>query len=341
MKRVIGSFALFGLLLTACGGGVAATVDGVSITVGDVGALASNSAPDSAQFASTLNNLILNTVATKAAEDEFGIEVTREDLDGQIALISAEIEAQGSTLDLIKEENQITDEFVDLFANQEVISDKVTEALRENLDPISDEEVRTAYDAELLAYEEQIAAQSEAYELQLKFAGMEACSSHILLETEEDANGALARLEGGEAFADLAVELSTGPSGPTGGDLGCGSPGQFVPAFAEAVGDGEIGVPIGPVETEFGFHVILVTSRTIDDTVEPPVEPEIPDFPTFEEVQPDILTNLEDEALGTAFQDWISGVLRAADVTVSEEFGTWSVPDDELLLPQVLPPVAE
>lgn len=341
MKRVIGSLALFGLLLTACGGGVAATVDGVAITVGDVGAMSANSAPDETQFASTLNNLILNTVATQAAKDEFDIDVTREDLDAEIATITAEIVAQGSTLEDIKEQNQITDEFIDLFANQEAISGKVTEALRGDLTPPTDEEIQGLYDAELLTYQEQVIAQTEAYELSVRFVGMEACSSHILLETEEDANAALTRLEGGEAFADLATELSVGPSGPTGGDLGCGSPGQFVPAFAEAVGEGEIGVPIGPVETEFGFHVILVASRTVDDTVEPPVEPEIPDFPPFEEIRADIVASTEDEALGLAFQEWISRVLKAADVTVSEEYGTWSVPDDELSLPQVLPPVAE
>lgn len=341
MKRVIGSLALFGLVLTACGGGVAATVDGASISVGDVGAMSTNSAPDTLQFASTLNNLILNTVATQAASDEFGIEVTREDLDEQIALISAEIEAQGSDLETIKLENQITDEFVDLFANQEVVSAKVAEALLEDIDAISDEDVQSVYDTELATYEEQVQAQTESYEQQVRFAGMEACSSHILLDTEDDANAALERLEAGEAFADLAMELSTGPSGPNGGDLGCGSPGQFVPAFAEAVGESEIGVPVGPVETEFGFHVILVASRTTDDTAEAPAEPEIPDFPSFEEAEADIRANLEAEATSVAFQEWISRVLRAADVTVSEEFGTWSVPEDELQLPQVLPPVAE
>ena len=60
------------------------------------------------------------------------------------------------------------------------------------------------------------------------------CSNHLLVETEQEASDALARVQAGEAFADLAIELSTGPSGPTGGDLGCAPEGSFVPEFEAA-----------------------------------------------------------------------------------------------------------
>ena len=56
------------------------------------------------------------------------------------------------------------------------------------------------------------------------------CSNHLLVETEEEANAALQRVIDGEPFADLASELSTGPSGPSGGDLGCAVEGSFANA---------------------------------------------------------------------------------------------------------------
>lgn len=93
------------------------------------------------------------------------------------------------------------------------------------------------------------------------------CSSHILSESLEDSEAVLERLDAGEDFAELAIELSTGPSGPAGGDLGCGPRGKFVPAFEDAAfgaGGGELMGPVeevvGPIETEFGWHVILVRS---------------------------------------------------------------------------------
>lgn len=85
------------------------------------------------------------------------------------------------------------------------------------------------------------------------------CSSHILLETEEDANNVIALLDDGGDFAELAMEFSTGPSGPSGGSLGCSDPARFVPEFAEAITDAPVDTIIGPVQTQFGFHVITVT----------------------------------------------------------------------------------
>jgi peptidyl-prolyl cis-trans isomerase C len=84
------------------------------------------------------------------------------------------------------------------------------------------------------------------------------CTRHILLETEAEADAAVQRLADGEDFAELAMELSTGPTGPNGGDLGCSDPGGFVAEFRNAVIAATEGEATGPVETQFGWHVILV-----------------------------------------------------------------------------------
>ncbi len=84
------------------------------------------------------------------------------------------------------------------------------------------------------------------------------CTRHILLETEAEADAAVQRLADGEDFAELAMELSTGPTGPDGGDLGCSDPGRSVAEFRNAVIAATEGEVTGPVETQYGWHVILV-----------------------------------------------------------------------------------
>jgi hypothetical protein len=85
------------------------------------------------------------------------------------------------------------------------------------------------------------------------------CSRHILLDSEAEADEVLALLEEGEDFGDLARERSTDPSAATNaGDLGCAPRGSFVPEFEDAAYGAEPGDVVGPVETQFGFHVIEV-----------------------------------------------------------------------------------
>lgn len=85
---------------------------------------------------------------------------------------------------------------------------------------------------------------------------------HILVATEEEAQDVLAALEAGDSFADLArsVSIDTG-SGAQGGELDWSPVTNYVTPFADAVRDAEIGALVGPVETEFGFHVIQVRAR--------------------------------------------------------------------------------
>ena len=70
------------------------------------------------------------------------------------------------------------------------------------------------------------------------------------------------RIENGEDFAKLASEYSKCPSGSSGGDLGEFDQGQMVPEFDQVVFQDEIGVVHGPVETQFGYHLIEITDRT-------------------------------------------------------------------------------
>lgn len=87
-------------------------------------------------------------------------------------------------------------------------------------------------------------------------------AKHILTETEEKCSEALATIESGEkSFEDVAKESSTCPSGAKGGDLGTFGKGQMVKEFEDAAFEAEIGKVIGPVQTQFGYHLIKVEQK--------------------------------------------------------------------------------
>ena len=85
---------------------------------------------------------------------------------------------------------------------------------------------------------------------------------HILVKTEEACNDLKAQIEAGADVAALAKQHSECPSGQQGGDLGEFGPGRMVKEFDEVVFSAEVGTVQGPVRTQFGYHLLEVTSRT-------------------------------------------------------------------------------
>ena len=84
---------------------------------------------------------------------------------------------------------------------------------------------------------------------------------HILVSTEEECNNLKTQIENGSDFADIAKEHSSCPSGAKGGDLGEFGEGQMVPEFDQVVFKDEVGKVHGPVQTQFGYHLIEITNR--------------------------------------------------------------------------------
>lgn len=90
---------------------------------------------------------------------------------------------------------------------------------------------------------------------------MPATARHILVETEAHCLQLKADIEAGADFAEIARHKSSCPSRLQGGDLGAFRPGQMVPEFDAVVFSGELKTVLGPVRTQFGYHLIEVTSR--------------------------------------------------------------------------------
>ena len=89
-----------------------------------------------------------------------------------------------------------------------------------------------------------------------------ASARHILVDTEEKCNELKTQIENGADFAELAAKHSSCPSGKQGGELGEFRPGQMVKEFDEVVFSAEVNQVHGPVKTQFGYHLLEITSRT-------------------------------------------------------------------------------
>lgn len=96
---------------------------------------------------------------------------------------------------------------------------------------------------------------------QERMAMAKATARHILVSTLEDCERLKSEIEGGADFAAVAMENSSCPSGLQGGDLGEFGPGQMVPEFDKVVFSAPVGTLQGPIQTQFGFHLLEVTSR--------------------------------------------------------------------------------
>jgi foldase protein PrsA len=306
VKKTIVRFAALGMLLTACGGSgaVVATVNGQEVTVSQVEALYSDDlgAVPAAVFAENLRNTIVEVLVVQVAESEFGITVSDEEIEERRAELEAQVVSQsgGASYEEFLEQNGFTDERIARIAHQQLVANAVEERLLSEEGAITDESLREQYDSQLFQF-------------------TEACVSHILVATEEEALDAKERIDGGEAFADVAMELGTDGTAPEGGELGCSSLAQYVPEFALAAAEVPVDVTSEPVRSQFGFHLILVSERTIQP---------------FEEVVGDLRAAVELERGGTLVQEWLLEAVTEADVTVDEKYGTW-VTDP---FPNVQPP---
>lgn len=135
----------------------------------------------------------------------------------------------------------------------------------------SDGEIQAAYDEQY----------AEGY------GGDEYNASHILLETEDEAKAVKSMLDSGADFAKLAKNQSTGPSGPSGGSLGWFGLGAMVPAFEAAVIALQPGQISDPVQTQFGWHILILNEKRKETA------------PALDAVRNEIADQLQREAVET------------------------------------------
>lgn len=122
--------------------------------------------------------------------------------------------------------------------------------------------------------------------------GATVSAKHILVDDEAKCNEILDSIvKGAKEFEEAAREFSTCPSGQRGGDLGEFGKGQMVPEFERAAFEAEVGHVVGPVKTQFGYHLIKVEKKN-EATTAP-----------FDEVKENIRRNLLQQKQGKAYTD--------------------------------------
>lgn len=89
-----------------------------------------------------------------------------------------------------------------------------------------------------------------------------ASARHLLVDTEAECNEIKSQIEAGADFAEMAKQHSKCPSGRDGGELGEFGRGMMVPEFDQVVFTAPLHVVQGPVKTQFGYHLLEVTSRS-------------------------------------------------------------------------------
>lgn len=309
MKKLISLVVLGAMLVAACGDGagsgeVAATVDDTEVTVGDVNSLVdSEGTVPVEEFAQYLGFAIQLRIFYKAAEESYGVTVSDEEIEEEATRLIDQLASGGESRADFLAARGVTEEFLNRIAQQSLLDQRIREQLVAEADQPTEEELNQARSDAMLQQ-------------------TEVCASHILVETEEEAADVLERLDSGEDFAEVAAEVSTDTgSAQSGGDLGCGPPTDYVEPFQNAVLEAPVGeVNPEPVQTQFGYHVILVTERT---------EPTLDELPADEDLASTVIEN----AVSSEVEEWYLGAMESAEVTVEEQFGTWSpVP------PTVTPP---
>ena len=130
---------------------------------------------------------------------------------------------------------------------------------------------------------------------------VEVRARHILVETEEEAKALIQRVGAGEAFADLAREASIGPSASRGGDLGYFTQDRMVKPFADVAFALQANqYSSNPVQTQYGWHVILVEDRRESAQA------------TFEEMRPELIRRAADQLAGQVTSELVNGAGPAA-----------------------------
>ncbi|MBJ3786220.1 peptidylprolyl isomerase [Devosia sediminis] len=159
--------------------------------------------------------------------------------------------------------------------------------------------LRRAYFAEAIAgavTEEAVRAKYDEF-VSTFVPADEVRASHILVETEEEANALKAELDGGADFATLARDNSIDPGAANGGDLGFFGKGMMVAPFEEAVfALAEPGDVSAPVQSQFGWHIIRLEEKRQSAP------------PTFEQVAAQIQNQLLMETFTQKVEELMGGV---------------------------------
>jgi parvulin-like peptidyl-prolyl isomerase len=295
----------------------AAKVNGATISQGDLNSelMAIRSDP------AYLNQIQSQSQVTGAGQDSFDSSFVAQVLNRQIVfqLVHQEAARRGITISS-RDLSLARGDTATALGGARVLSGL----------PVSYQNSLIRHSAEVTALEAQLAhvdigpAAMAQYYATHQQSFVQQCVSHILVATQADAAALRAQIVAGAAFADVARSQSQDQaSATTGGQLGCGPTGRFVTGFEQAVD----GLPTGqlsqPIQTQFGWHLIDVTSRQ-------PL--------SLAQAQPQIRAALLANAQ-TALTTTLQRSERRASVAINPRYGTYATRGNQAgIVPPPSPP---
>jgi parvulin-like peptidyl-prolyl isomerase len=212
--------------------------------------------------------------------DEHGISVSQEEVQQQLDLLITQLGGRQAFDAQIRQSGATTADVEELVRHQ-ILRQKVADTVV--AEEVGDEQL-------MQTYEERIAEFTQVR------------VSHILVDDEEKARDILKDATPGN-FPELARKFSKDPgSAQQGGELGLQRPADLVEPFGQATLDIPVGEVGGPVETEFGFHVIWVQDRETQP---------------FEDVRGQLL----EEVRGQVFTEWLVERLEGSEIRVNPRYG--------------------
>jgi parvulin-like peptidyl-prolyl isomerase len=287
VKKLLLSLVALVLVASACGGGSsnAATVDGTNISRKDVIAVldAASKDPSVRTEIAGGGDDAASTKPPKTYKSDVTATVVTNLL--MFTIIDNELKANGITPTAI--DSSEYDAYQAFTAKGD--------ALQTDLAALTKKYAAKDWsDADVEAYRKAFSGQYE-----------EACTHHILVATEDQAKTILGEINAGTKFADEVSKSIDTSSAAQGGDVGCNArEGTLVKEYTDAVAKAKDGDLIGPIKSEFGYHIIQVDkafyARPMDETL-----------------KAEILTKLTDV---NAQIQWLA---RKANVTVDKKIGTW------------------
>ncbi len=285
---------------------LAATVDAARIEDQSVLALGGQTGDqgrvDGELFRQSLTFLVLQAALVSAAQADFGLDDLLTD-EGRAAFLTTatdrEIEAVDSEIAAGIAQGRDPAAVEDFIVTQVALRSLVRKAIT-NIDAV----VEAAWE-------------------QNPDALVTVCASHILVATEAEANAVIERVDGGEAFEDVAADVSLDTQSP-GGALPCPTHVfTFVQSFADVVGVQPIGELSDPVETGFGFHVVRVDQR---------------DAPaSLEELKSDPERWIPVQLIDAEYTAWLDDAVARADIWIRSQIGHWNPQLDSVGPPPASP----
>lgn len=314
----LAGLAAAAVLLSACAGvpaDVAAVVNGEEIPVSELERfvrqqLASpqfGELPDDQRVAQTdsiqqqvLQGLVQNELLEGAIR-EAGITATEAEVQDRW---ETEMALQGG-------EEQLRSLLEEIGLSEEEAREQLAARIRQEKLQASFEEQAEVSEEELRALYEEREEQYDQVE-----------TAHILLETREEAEAVITLLESGQDFNELAAARSIDPSAEANqGELGSIPVAQLDPDYVEPLRDAEPGDIVGPVETQFGFHVIRFDG-----------------FQTrsFEDVKDELREELAGGRSEEGYRSFIADLLERSEVEINSRFGRWDRTTAAILPPETV-----